>query len=181
MNTSQKLYEQAYHTKRPLTPEQENGLSLKYAVLYAHNVVKRKLHGLQINEMIRRSEHAEEYAELPRISSQFSRSLSILNEKRLRQAVVRDVNVLLPRARVAGDILEKVIDKFDCHPSQLNTKEAFRKLKTNGLEMKDFVLAELEQANCCDDIAREIRKCVNGVDCGRRILKKLYAAAKDYF
>ena len=61
MNTSQHLYERAAASNTRLSHDQENSLEPKHAILYAKNIVKRKLHGPRVNQKLRDSVYAEQY------------------------------------------------------------------------------------------------------------------------
>lgn len=185
MNTSQQLYEQAILTGDTLTPDQENSLSTKYAILYAKNVVKRKLHGARVNQKLRSSVYAEEYSELPRPkTSAFDTAFNLVQEKgcpdKISAKPETEIKLDFPKTRIMKQLVDMLHDQFDCHPSMLNTQDDFDKLAGKGAEMKQSILNFLDDTECCPHIAKQVRKCMGDDDCGKSLIRKIYSHSHNW-
>lgn len=184
MNTSQHLYERAAASNTQLSPDQENLLEPKHAILYAKNIVKRKLHGPRVNQKLRDSVYAEQYEQLPRPrKSAFEASLAMVTEgdcnvvsapKKLED------DAIFPKSRILHGLIANLHDQFNCHPSMLNTKEDFDKLASNGSAMKQYILNYLQDTQCCGHMSKMIERCLGDDDCGRKLIMKLYKHAHNW-
>jgi len=184
MNKSYHLYEQAIRRNKLLTPEQENMLEPKYAMLYATNVVGRKLHGPRVNQLMRNSIYAEKYSELPRpkilsFDAALAAETTPLNHNIKEPENDKEPSRCAdaPKARELKKLITHLHDRFNCHPSMISSKEDWDKLKGNGLEMKRSALDFLENSGCCPHTISQIKNCIPGDDCGGNLMNILYTHA----
>ena len=186
MNTSKLLYEQAYYNNTKLTPDQENILDAKYGALYAQNVVKRKLHGVRVNQLIRQSVYAEQYEQLPRSrSGAFDMTLNQLNEQEEKTcdsgSKCSTGDTLSVKSSLVQDLINALEDQFDCDPSLMNSEEDFDRIAGLGSDMKNVLLIKLDDPECCKHNADRIKHSIMDVDDGNELLQQLYLDANEHF
>lgn len=186
MNTSKLLYEQSYYNDTRLTTEQENILDAKYGMLYAQNVVKRKLHGVRVNQLIRQSVYAEQYEQLPRDrSSAFDITIKQLNEKEEKTCEsgsrCSTGDAISVKSSLVQDLIDALESQFDCDPSLMNSEEDFDRISGLGSDMKNVLLIKLDDPECCKHNADRIKHSIMDIDDGNELLQQLYLSANEHF
>ena len=192
MSISKELYEQAYYFGNRLTPEQENDLDPKWGVLYAKNVVKRKLRGVRVNENIKYSEYADEYKKYATYKPAFDEAFdSVLSEskdedtedegKELEGARIPAGNLMSSKSKLVRSLIDQLEDQFDCHPSMLNGAEDFDRVRDSGPEMKKVIVLQLGTPECCPHSADRLKNSLGDTEDGNEILNKLYLAGNEWF
>lgn len=187
MNTSKQLYEQAYYNGKKLTVDQENILDAKYGMLYARNVVGRKLHGVRVNQQIKQSVYAEEYQQLPRDhKSSFDKILNEMNgeddEKPCESTgSCSPGDAISAKSGLIQDLIDALEDQFDCDPSLLNSSEDFERVSGLGKDMKNVVLIKLDDPECCKHNADRIKHSIMDIEDGNDLLQQLYLNANEHF
>lgn len=186
MNTSKLLYEQAYYNGIKLTPDQENILDEKYGYLYAQNVVKRKLHGVRVNQLIKQSVYSERYENLPRgRTSSFDRTLNMLNEEEEKTCESGNKcstgDAVSVKSSLVQDLIDALESQFDCDPSLMNSSEDFDRISGLGPDMKNVLLIKLDDPECCKHNADRIKHSIMDIDDGNELLQQLYLDANEHF
>ena len=187
--TSKELYEQAYYFGRLLTPEQENNLDPKWGVLYAKNVVKRKLRGVRVNENIKYSEFADEYKKYATYKPAFDQAYdAVLTEgkdeeegEEIKGAKIPAGNLMSAKSTLVRDLIDQLENQFDCHPSMMNGAEDFDRVSESGPEMKRVVILHLDSPECCPASADRLKDKIGDTEDGNEILRKLYFAGNEWF
>jgi hypothetical protein len=191
MNRSKELYERAYYGGEKLTPSEENQLGSRWGVLYAKNVVHRRLRGVQVNEAIENSEYRDDYeAYRTVITTAFDELLTEANptmyedkidDEEMEGSDVPIGSLLSSKASLVRDLIDQLEDKFKCHPSEINTPEDFQRLSSSGPEMKKFIIVSLEKPECCQHSADRLRNSIETSEDGNDILQKLYLNGNEWF
>ena len=196
MNNSKDLYERAYYKGYKLSPSEENQLEGKWGMLYARNIVHRRLRGIQVNEAIESSLYAEEYEAYrnikdPAFDELIRESHHAMYEDKIKEKDEEDVesiNVNLPigsqlssKVNLVHELINTVEDEFDCHPSSINSPEDFDRVSASGPEMKKVILVHLDSPECCQHSADRLKNSIEASEDGNEIMQKLYLNGNEWF
>ena len=190
MSTKKELYEQAYYFGRLLTPEEENNMDPKWGVLYAKNVVNRKLRGVRVNENIKYSEHASEYKRYAKHKPAFDEAFdNVLSEgkddddepKEIESAKISAGNLISAKSTLVRDLIDQLENQFDCHPAMMNSADDFDRVRDAGPEMKNVIILRLDDPECCPHSADRLKDSLGDTEDGNEIIRKLYLGGNEWF